>query len=355
MRLFNSKKSGKEGNNIIPSENSSMYDGYDVYGNKYTLTNVMEIKKFSHSDGHITSGLMALIVKPSPSGRINLGDGNYISFELSQNISHTNALYQRLIEEYGKANRNGICGINQTYLGEFKEVEPEQFAVINRSDFVKEYMDNVAIQMIEQRRIFLDERNAINRAIVQQKDFEKRVQIDNDAKQKLIRNQQDKANRIAHPTFEKQFETVSNFECYKGVNLLNGDNLFLENVQKHGKDPKGTYLYTAFLHSSHHSYIRILEDGNPEGKPIAFETDLRLEDIAKNGDVNQIHQILSLLSCNTRQLSDSELAYIGKLCRDGSVIRAENPQSVQIDSKFTELKEQFKNILKNREDKTNIQ
>ena len=135
-------------------------------------------------------------------------------------------------------------------------------------------------------------------------------------------------------------------EEYNGINLETGKIMRFRNVHKILKED-GTYLYTAFRMEVQHNHDAEM---SPEeyGYPITFETDFRLEDIPELLDKDMMMQMLTLLGINEKKLKKTDLTYIGKLDRQGTLTRDSVSRSNFMNKKIKELKANFKRRLDER-------
>ena len=119
---------------------------------------------------------------------------------------------------------------------------------------------------------------------------------------------------------EEEFKLVrrgSGLDNYDGVDLCSGDVLRVRNLCKHGKDPSGTYLYSAGVSTTHsEDDVEMLTDG---GKYISFTTPVKIEDLIVTREGKR--KALELFSIGNRDAAyDSGVTFIGSLDARGTII-----------------------------------
>lgn len=356
MGFFDIFKKKKEENREAvnkPRDINMLEDIYPFFGSlpdgtEYALMDFQVIENFRHRDGSHTQAIIAKIQQVGRDGTIIPDYADYISFEMPLGLTANSAVCQKLIEGYFMT--KGTRGKSQTFIGKLTEQDSGEILRDRGSDAVANYMEQTAAQMITDRRSELDRRHQIQMEKEQIYRAEQRKQFE--AQQKLYEAERRKTiqERLSHPYFSK-IPSYDNFEQYDGINLSTGDILRLRNVQKIGK-AGGTYLYTGFMKNTpnEHDVDYFGEDNIPDGYPITFETDLRLEDIAASEDLQQINQILSLLATDTKKLSSLTLSYIGKLSKDGIITREQQSRNPVISNRIEQLKQEFRQKLMRKND-----
>ena len=126
---------------------------------------------------------------------------------------------------------------------------------------------------------------------------------------------------------------------------------FLENKNvENTEDGSGTYLYSAYIkNAENESDVEFLDGQNPDGYAVCFELQKRLEDIVRTGNLQEITQVLTLLS-DARNFQDMrQLTYIGEVDKNGQVNRKEKSSSSAIQSRIEVMKQEFARAMQQRD------
>lgn len=107
------------------------------------------------------------------------------------------------------------------------------------------------------------------------------------------------------------------FENYDGVNMSveknTGDTLRIRQLKKVGKDGSGTYLYCGYIYNASNEKDAEIKDLEKNAVPVCFESYKKLEDIAKDNNLNEIKAVLQLLSEPKNFEKFKTVRYIGHL------------------------------------------
>lgn len=136
---------------------------------------------------------------------------------------------------------------------------------------------------------------------------------------------------IAHPPKlpPKFVNRNKSIDDYDGIDN-NGNAFKIRNVSKVCKDANKTYLYTS-------DYI----DNEEKSFSIAFETDIRLQDIVEYKEEHEIKGIIDLLTISSNGLSNHSLNYIGKLNYDGKIEKNIKHSSKKLSHTLKKLQKEY--------------
>ena len=313
------------------------YFGHLSDGTEYTVLNFEVKQRFTHRDGRITLAVMAEIINAGIDDRFMSNKTSYISFEIEPNQPVTREMCQRLIEGYSIA--KGQNGKYHTFLGKLIREPSGEIDHEPGSATVAKYMDDIARELLQQRNIkSRKETEEFHQQIQEQYQSKLNGAQENDEKAETL---EEKAiqERLEHPYFVSVRHNPD-VEEYNGINLETGKIMRFRNVHKILKED-GTYLYTAFRMDVQHDTDAEM---SPEeyGYPITFETDFRLEDIPELPDKDMMLQMLTLLGIDEKKLKKTDLTYIGKLDRKGTLTRDSVSRSKFMNEKIKELKDSFR-------------
>lgn len=309
----------------------------------FYIYNIHTVSQATYPDGSSKNIVMAQIAKAGKKGTTDYTNGDIIGFELNPDQEYTDALCQSIMSAYFYYKQEGRYeNSNSLYLGIFQEKPTGEVIYYEGYPNIQQYIEVQAQETRRQVEAREAESKALsnasneafytNKAAMDQEQFEEALA----AKQAHLKYQ------IQHPEFCYSYPARENeLENYDGTDINTGEWLRLRGVKKVGKN-NGTYLYTGYLsHATNITDVEVLKNSK-EGLPIAFETTIRLEDIANLQDSQAIKNILELLSFLQKDLQFNTLNYIGKLDNNTSQITREKfPQNPGISEAFFRLKREF--------------
>lgn len=341
MGLFNNLKNKNE--NQPNKEERKVYSmPSQNYGEQVIVLNIEKINSIMHRNGETTDLFIARILKQNPGETIYVDNTDYIAFEIPQDIEINDEIMQIVMKKYDQN--------PEEYIGRLIKSSNE-YIFGNKSSKVDDLVQQTIQQNI-QRKIDRYEKSRLEHDKMEKnkrqeflKKIESRGYLEKLEEEKNMRIQSPILKRLAIPS-EMQKSKYSN---YDGVNLETGDILRLRRVDKVGKDGSGTYLYSAYISNTPNEYdVEMIGDVSI-GIPVCFELQKRLEDIVSDGNINEIVQVLKLLSDKENFKHPEQLTYIGEVDKNGQVNRREESTSSAIQLAIIKMQKQFAEKIKDEE------
>lgn len=340
MRLFDIFR--KEPKQPEVNESKIMYSMPTADGEEIMLFNLEKIYTIQHRNNELTDLMMARVVKQNVKDTIYFDDAYYIGFELPQGISMDDEIVNAVMKQYSQGGNEYIGRLMSNRNGYF-------FG--NRSESVKNILSEVIQERQKQKMKHLEQRRQEKQEGQQKQRKRDEFLREIDQREYLNRLEQERNRRKQSPTLK---ESILAYErqggktyCnYDGVNIETGDFLRIRKVDKVGKDGSGTYLYSAYINNTPNEHDVEVLGKTPMGFPVCFELSKRLEDIVRDGDLNEIRQVLQLLS-NGRNFEDpKQLNYIGGIDKNGQINRSAISPSSAIQATIEKMKTQFAEQMK---------
>lgn len=280
----------------------------------YGLSNQGQIK---HKNQEITNLIMGRITKYKDGNASYSDASDYISFELPLGQEVTEKIMQAVIKQY---DREDVKEKKRShYIG---RLEQKQGIISfgNKSNAVEKIVRGI-IDKNEKRK---QEQMEASIKAREKREAEFRESIAKSTSSHVEKLERIREQRKAHPTLTPQGKYQIDgkmYSDYDGIDVDKGDILRIRKVDKLGKDGSGTYLYSAYLNTTPNEYdVESLEKGEPGGYPVCFTLEKRLEDIVKEGNIEEISTLLNLLSNPGNFENSEQLAYIGGIDKNGEII-----------------------------------
>ena len=118
---------------------------------------------------------------------------------------------------------------------------------------------------------------------------------------------------------------------YDGVNVCTGEVLRIRGLNHIGKDGSGTHLYLGYIYNTENEddadlSIESIEQMNGAAR-VCFELPKSLLDIENEGNLDEIKQVLQLLSDERNFVAADKLKYIGGINNSWQITRNEKSSS----------------------------
>lgn len=312
------------------------------YGEQVIVLNIEKVNSIIHRNSQVTDLMIARILKQNPEETIYVDDTDYIAFEIPQGMEINDEIMQIVMKQYEQNPEEYIGSLINSSNG---------YMFGNKSSKVDDLVQQTIQQRIKQKTERYEKRRLEREKEEKdrRKEFLERIEsseyLEKFEEEKNRRKQLPMLKRLVTPK-EKQGSKYSN---YNGINVETGDILRLRQVDKIGKDGSGTYLYSAYISNTPNEYDVELVGETPIGAPVCFELQKRLEDIVRDGDIDEISQVLKLLSDVRNFENPEQLTYIGEVDRNGQANRREESSSSAIQSTIVKMQRQFAEKIREQE------
>lgn len=283
----------------------------------------------------------------------------------------TNLIKARMLDDYREGSTIApdtakyICFEIPTYIKLQELAENKVFATLNEIGQLGEAKENSythigIIDKIEENRYELFNPTAEVLSYVEQKMdtqigkqdklFAKRLQfvesISKHAIEKINESQKNKEERKKLPTLEEQLRyKIGNniYTDYKGVDLNSGEILKLNRLECSYSE-ENINLYSTYIQTleEEKEIERATLEGVPNGFPILFTLEQKIEEMLKEGNSIKILEFLSNIP--KEKLNINKLQYIGGIDTEGRIYRnsenCSNEIKQKIENKIIEYKKQ---------------
>ncbi len=261
---------------------------------------------------------------------INFLNQKTVVFEIPQGMQIDDIMLQKIGYQYVYENENTANNLECMYLGELSS-DLYRSNIVNKSDRVQKYVNERILPQVEkekdeqiQKQMKSTEQIRKNNEL---KENEFKIRIQKEQQQYEQQERKIKSERIANPTLTQSGnEYIGNdgkkYIDYNGVNVYNGNILKLRKTNKVGKDENGTYLYTTYIQETPHEYdVEILGKNEiPNGIPVCFATDKKIEDVINFNNQNDLKTLLQLLgNPEIKKQNNGYLNYIGKIDKNNNI------------------------------------
>lgn len=302
---------------------------------------------FKHGD-KITNLIKARIIEEYEKNMSIAPDSaKYICFEIPTYISVEELAENRIFDTLNQIGKfDDLMKKNYNNMGLIDRKEDDDYELYNPTSEVLSYTRDVLDKEIEDKTSKLQ--NRIKRGF--------KEQLAKDTQKYLKEVEKEKENRKKEIFLKEQFryrigKTV--YTNYKGVDTVDGK---IININRLGelKEVENETLYSAFLQKIEKTEPIELKTLQPCGLPVLFTTQIKLEEIIKNGDKEQLKKFLDLLSDIPKEIINSnEMNYIGELDKEGRITRTDENCSKEIIDKIKEEKEKYRieNLKKKEEER----
>ena len=305
---------------------------------------------FKHGD-KITNLIKARIIEEYEKNMSIAPDSaKYICFEIPTYISVEELAENKIFDTLNQIGKfDDLMKNNYNNMGLIDKKQEDNYELYNPTSEVLSYTRDVLDKQIEDKDYKLKSRI--------KKGF--REQLAETTKEYLKEAQKIKQERKKEIFLKEQFryrigKTV--YTNYKGVDTVDGK---IININRLGeiKQVEDETLYSAFLQKIENTEpieLKTLQ-GLPSGLPVLFTSQIKMEEIIKNGDKEQIKKFLDLISDIPKdRINTNEMNYIGELDKEGKIIRTDENCSKEIIDKIKDEKEKYKrervkNIIEERD------
>lgn len=318
------------------------------------ITAIQKGERMQHSNGENTDLMIAKVIKYKNGEHISSLNQESVAFEIPSGTPIDDIVLNKISQYYMYERNMPDNNKNCMYLGKLSH-DPYDLGTNNKSAYVEKYINEKIAPQIErekqaqiqsQLRSYREtqERDARKqREFVagMQEEYKEYVQQQNEIKNQRIKNPY--LNQIGEEYVSKD---GMRYKDYEGINILNGDFLRLRKMNKVGKDINtGTYVYTGYVSTTanENSAEILSKDITPEGIPICFTTDRKIEEIMQSEDPRDKVTLLSLLSEKSLDYENNNgyLNYIGKIDRYNRIDRNLAETSEIIQSTVTRVQQNF--------------
>ena len=329
MGLFDKDKSQKSTKELKNYEIKQLGNSKLIFDFKKDCT-------FKHGD-KLTNLIKARVLEEYEKHSIIAPDtAKYICFEIRENIK-----LQELAE------KKVFDILNQ--MGKFKDLKNGQYNDIGIIDKIDEKYQ--LFKPTQEVSLYVE--HVLNREISRSGElFSERVlhqnfldKVATPVTEYIKENTEVREKRKQKPYFEEELRyKMGDKICtnYKGVDMIDGKRINIHRVNELEETPEQT-LYSA--------YIQKLEEDDrielktlqavPNGTPVLFTSEKKLEEIIENNNKEEIQQFLQLVS-NLPKEKLNEMRFIGNLNKEGKIDRTQESCSEQIKEKIKEEKEKYK-------------
>ena len=312
-----------------------------------------KVNEIRHRNNEVTQLIMARIIKQREGDTIYFDYTDYVAFELPKEQEISDEIMSAVMRQYEIESRGKMQGGQQQYyLGRLIDDRTGWYTFDNKSAAVQNIVDKIVEKEITERNAELDAKIQQRRQEEMKRQQEFMASID--AKGYLENVQREKNERKQYPTIREIYypnkQNDYRYANYDGVNINTGDILRMRQVNKVGKDGSGTYLYSAYIkNAANESDVEFFNGQNPDGYAVCFELQKRLEDIVRTGNIQEITQVLTLLSDERNFQDMRQLTYIGEIDKNGQVSRKEKSSSSAIQSRIEVMKQEFARAMQQRD------
>lgn len=344
MGLFDIIKKGKEQvKQIIRPRKEIYWRTTENLEEDILAFNIEKINSVRHRNNKVMDLMLARMTKQNPEHTLYMDSSDYVTFEIPQGMEITEEIMQAVMQQYD-IDKQINAEEKQYYLGQLIN-DGNELIFGNKSVAV----ENMTKQLVQQRET--------QRAENREKTWEERQERENQARKEFLDDlnsrgylnevAEEKKNRKQSPTLTRVYRPIyekegnKKYSNYDGVNVNTGDILRIRKVDKVGKDGSGTYLYSAYIYNTPNDHDCEYLSDTPMGVAVCFELQKRLEDIAKDGDINEVRKVLELLSDSRNFENPEQLSYIGEIDKDGMINRREMSLSSAIRNVITKMQREF--------------
>lgn len=299
------------------------------------IINVGSIEKINsctHRDGTKTDIMMVRLVQQPEDWAIMPDSMDYVTFEIPKGTELTDKIIQEVMKQYS-AERIPDASGEHYYLGRLIEEENGTVSFENKSEAV----EKMARKVVQERE------NDANRSqdsktvtAPSTKGLEAALNARSYLKEQEVRRRTRKQNltleKVIIPGYQMQGTKKS--YSYDGVNFVTGQVLRIRGLNHIGKDGSGTHLYSGYIYNTENKddadlSIEWIAQMNGAAR-VCFELPKSLLDIVKEGNLDEIKQVLQLLSDKRNFGETDKLKYIGGIDNDWQITRNKKSSSPAI-------------------------
>lgn len=273
----------------------------------------------------------------------------HICFEIPTNISIEELVDAKIFEILNQLGKfENLMPDSYNNVGYIDKTENNDYELFKPTSEVLSYTRDVLDKEIGKREKLFTQRL--------QEEFKQRITIP--ATEYIKENDEKSKERKDNPFLEEQLRYKMGdrvYANYKGIDTKDGKIL---NINRLGqiKAVEEEILYSAFLEKRDNDdriELKTLQQ-KPNGFPVLFTSETKIEEIVENGDKEQITKVLDLLSnIPNEELNMNELEFIGSIDKQGRIDRTKENCSDEIQIKIQEEKENFMNKQKKEKQEEN--
>lgn len=313
-------------------------------GKNVRIEVIQPVSSVRHSDGHKCDLMLATVYCVNDDDAIQIGEEDYIAFEVQEGVPINEVLLQK-VAEYYDSQKNVRTNQECVYIGEVN-ADARDYS-LRKSEVIGQYVETKMVDRLAKHRKSLNEEinQQLRQAMQEREEYQTRNFEYYNAQTQKWREQSDRerAQRKQNPYFRQKEDYRYGEkwgEYFEGVNVETGNYLRMMQLKMVTQDREGRYLYTAYLDDT------FQEDEMPRddllGIPICFATDKSIIDIVSHNNPVEVHGLLELLSQERiRREDNGYMNFIGTLDRNGKMINGvENSQAFNQEIMY--LKQQAK-------------
>lgn len=258
----------------------------------------------------------------------------YVCFEIPQNTSLEELAQDEVfltLDKIGKL--DGLRENSYNHIGFINRMEDGKYEIFNPTIQVLSYIDKNMNATIGQGD------NLLARRIKFVED------ISNPVQKKFEEDEKQREDRKKEPLLEEQLRyKIGNdiYTDYKGININTGGIIKLNKLKCAYEEEN--HLYSAYINEEQEEQeqedeMATLED-TPQGFPILFTTEKKMEEMLENSQHGNILKLLSDIKKET--LNINELKYIGGIDSEGRIYKSTENCSEQLKEKIEAEKQEYR-------------
>lgn len=346
----------EEGNQPNVENSKKLQETYTIpLSNNQSLmiTAIQNGERMQHSNGEITDLMIAKVIKYKNGEHISSLNQESVAFEVPSGTPIDDIMLNKISQYYMYERNMPDNNKNCMYLGKLSH-DPYDLGTNNKSAYVEKYINEKIAPQIEREKQAQIQGQLRSYRETQERDSRKQREfvtgMQEEYKEYVQQQNEIKSQRVKNPYLNqigKEYVSKDGmrYKDYDGINILNGDFLRLRKMNKVGKDTYGTYVYTGYVSTTanENSAEILSKDTRPEGIPICFATDRKLEEIIQSENPRDMETLLSLLSEKSQDYENNNgyLNYIGKIDRYNRIDKNLSGTSEMIQSSVTRLQQEF--------------
>lgn len=310
------------------------------YGDYSNITNLEFENQVAHSDGRIGNLMVARIANGRRGDAVLVGTEDYVAFELPVGEPITQEVLNKLVGNYlyeKNYRNNQEC----VYIGEING-NPQETQT-RKSSNVEQYVNTqISTRIREERqqreahRQMVNEKARQDKMIQMQREFEESLRAGNERREfEEQRRQQIRENPYIRLKGKYIDQDGKYCQDYDGVNVESGNFLRIRKLNEVTKDGSGRYIYTAYIQNVFNETDAEILNKNqiPQGIPVCFATEGRVEDIVAVNNPYKVRELLSLFSQERNfRNNNGYMNYIGNLDRYGNITNEMISQATNVTS-----------------------
>lgn len=353
MGLLDRFKKRKVDNRVTKDEENDWYFLTASNGDEISLFGIEKLGTIKHTNNDRTELMLGRIIQQEKDKTLYMHSADFLGFELPEGLQISDAIMKAVMKEYEREYQGTKSNQRTLYIGRLIN-DRNSYMFGKKSQVVQNMLGPIVDVKRKELQAMLRNQNQEQRRILDEQSRKYREAVKASTDRFLKRKEKDREQRKQNPTLKEVdlgiplTENGKRLENYDGVNINTGDILRLRRVNKIGKDGSETYLYSAYLTNvSNDEAIEYLGK-NPNGYAVCFEMQKRLSDVVKNGNTDEIVQVLKLLSDERNFENDEKLTYAGEIDKNGQAIRRPESTSNAIRLKVQDMQRKFEIAMQQR-------